>query len=80
MCVCVSRSLLMFTMENCFYVLISQAVRCLKDPSTPPRDKQGQKQELSSDLVRLPPSPPPPSFLLSPPLSFSPCFKTSSLL
>lgn len=47
-----SRSLLMFTMENCFYVLISQAVRCLKDPSILPRDKQRLKQELSSELVR----------------------------
>ncbi|KTG42314.1 hypothetical protein cypCar_00032850 [Cyprinus carpio] len=28
------KSLLMFSMENCFYVLISQAVRCLKDPSS----------------------------------------------
>lgn len=46
------RSLLMFTMENCFYVLISQAVRCLKDSSILPRDKQRLKQELSSELVR----------------------------
>uniref|UniRef100_A0A669BPD6 Nucleoporin NUP188 n=1 Tax=Oreochromis niloticus TaxID=8128 RepID=A0A669BPD6_ORENI len=48
-----SRSLLMFTMENCFYVLISQAVRCLKDPSILPRDKQRLKQELSSELSTL---------------------------
>lgn len=47
----VLRSLLMFTMENCFYVLISQAVRCLKDPAILPRDKQRLKQELSSELV-----------------------------
>uniref|UniRef100_A0A4W6BV08 Nucleoporin NUP188 n=1 Tax=Lates calcarifer TaxID=8187 RepID=A0A4W6BV08_LATCA len=46
-------SLLMFTMENCFYVLISQAVRCLKDPSILPRDKQRLKQELSSELSTL---------------------------
>uniref|UniRef100_A0A8C8GPZ1 Nucleoporin NUP188 n=1 Tax=Oncorhynchus tshawytscha TaxID=74940 RepID=A0A8C8GPZ1_ONCTS len=45
------KSLLMFTMENCFYVLISQAVRCLKDPSIAPRDKQRLKQELGSELV-----------------------------
>ncbi|MED6243772.1 hypothetical protein ATANTOWER_026653, partial [Ataeniobius toweri] len=44
------KSLLMFTMENCFYVLISQAVRCLKDPTILPRDKQRLKQELSSEL------------------------------
>lgn len=48
------RSLLMFTMENCFYVLISQAVRYLKDPAIVPRDKQRLKQELSSELVRRP--------------------------
>lgn len=42
----------MFTMENCFYVLISQAVRYLKDPAIIPRDKQRLKQELSSELVR----------------------------
>lgn len=46
------RSLLMFTMENCFYVLVSQAVRYLKDPAIVPRDKQRLKQELSSELVR----------------------------
>uniref|UniRef100_A0A673WRK5 Nucleoporin NUP188 n=1 Tax=Salmo trutta TaxID=8032 RepID=A0A673WRK5_SALTR len=47
------QSLLMFTMENCFYVLISQAVRCLKDPSIAPRDKQRLKQELGSELSTL---------------------------
>ncbi|XP_028274266.1 nucleoporin NUP188 homolog [Parambassis ranga] len=47
------KSLLMFTMENCFYVLISQAARCLKDPSILPRDKQRLKQELSSELSTL---------------------------
>uniref|UniRef100_A0A8D3DQQ1 Nucleoporin NUP188 n=1 Tax=Scophthalmus maximus TaxID=52904 RepID=A0A8D3DQQ1_SCOMX len=47
------RSLLMFTMENCFYVLISQAARCLKDPAFLPRDKQRLKQELSSELSTL---------------------------
>ncbi|KAM4635274.1 nucleoporin NUP188 [Polymixia lowei] len=47
------KSLLMFTMENCFYVLISQAVRCLKDPCILPRDKQRLKQELSSELSTL---------------------------
>lgn len=48
----IPRSLLMFTMENCFYVLVSQAVRYLKDPTIVPRDKQRLKQELSSELVR----------------------------
>ncbi|XP_077162658.1 nucleoporin NUP188 isoform X2 [Paroedura picta] len=47
------KSLLMFTMENCFYLLISQAVRCLKDPAVHPRDKQWMKQELSSELSTL---------------------------
>uniref|UniRef100_A0A8C1ZIA0 Nucleoporin NUP188 n=1 Tax=Cyprinus carpio TaxID=7962 RepID=A0A8C1ZIA0_CYPCA len=50
---CLFLSLLMFSMENCFYVLISQAVRCLKDPSVLPRDKQRLKQELSSELSTL---------------------------
>uniref|UniRef100_A0A670KCY9 Nucleoporin NUP188 n=1 Tax=Podarcis muralis TaxID=64176 RepID=A0A670KCY9_PODMU len=48
-----SRSLLMFTMENCFYLLISQALRYLKDPAVHPRDKQRMKQELSSELSTL---------------------------
>uniref|UniRef100_F6QM73 Nucleoporin NUP188 n=1 Tax=Ornithorhynchus anatinus TaxID=9258 RepID=F6QM73_ORNAN len=47
------KSLLLFTMENCFYLLISQAVRCLRDPSVHPRDKQRMKQELSSELSTL---------------------------
>nr|XP_023663672.1 nucleoporin NUP188 homolog [Paramormyrops kingsleyae] len=47
------KSLLMFTMENCFYVLISQAVRYLRDPSVHLRDKQRMKQELSSELSTL---------------------------
>lgn len=45
------KSLLMFTMENCFYLLISQAMRYLRDPAVHPRDKQRMKQELSSELV-----------------------------
>ncbi|RMB93436.1 hypothetical protein DUI87_30132 [Hirundo rustica rustica] len=45
------KSLLMFTMENCFYLLISQAVRYLRDPAVHPRDKQRMKQELSSELL-----------------------------
>lgn len=44
------KALLRFTMENCFYALISQAVRYLKDPSVHSRDKQRMKQELSSEL------------------------------
>uniref|UniRef100_A0A8C3JVI7 Nucleoporin NUP188 n=1 Tax=Calidris pygmaea TaxID=425635 RepID=A0A8C3JVI7_9CHAR len=47
------KSLLMFTMENCFYLLISQAVRFLRDPAVHPRDKQRMKQELSSELSTL---------------------------
>ncbi|MGH0123385.1 UNVERIFIED_CONTAM: hypothetical protein FKN15_021889 [Acipenser sinensis] len=47
------RSLLMFSMENCFHVLISQAVRYLKDPTVHLRDKQRMKQELSSELSTL---------------------------
>ncbi|KAE8583088.1 hypothetical protein XENTR_v10020421 [Xenopus tropicalis] len=47
------KSLLLFIMENCFYLLISQAVRYLRDPSVHPRDKQRMKQELSSELSTL---------------------------
>ncbi|EMP34696.1 hypothetical protein UY3_08273 [Chelonia mydas] len=47
------KTLLMFTMENCFYLLISQAVRYLRDPAVHPRDKQRMKQELSSELSTL---------------------------
>lgn len=43
----------MFTMENCFYLLISQAVRYLRDSAVHPRDKQRMKQELSSELVQM---------------------------
>ncbi|XP_061555304.1 nucleoporin NUP188 [Phycodurus eques] len=47
------KSLLMFIMENCFYVLVSQALRCLKDAAILPRDKQRLKQELCSELSTL---------------------------
>ncbi|XP_036272111.1 nucleoporin NUP188 isoform X4 [Pipistrellus kuhlii] len=47
------KSLLMFTMENCFYLLISQAMRYLRDPAVHSRDKQRMKQELSSELSTL---------------------------
>lgn len=47
------KSLLLFTMENCFYLLISQAMRYLRDPAVHPRDKQRMKQELSSELSTL---------------------------
>lgn len=43
----------MFSMENCFYLLISQAMRYLRDPAVPSRDKQRMRQELSSELVGL---------------------------
>ncbi|XP_062929559.1 nucleoporin NUP188 [Mobula hypostoma] len=72
------KALLRFTMENCFYALISQAVRYLKDPSVHARDKQRMKQELSSELStvlssisrysrRGAPSSPAAALLLTPP-------------
>ncbi|XP_069743045.1 LOW QUALITY PROTEIN: nucleoporin NUP188 [Narcine bancroftii] len=72
------KALLRFTMENCFYALISQAMRYLKDPSVHSRDKQRMKQELSSELStvltsisrysrRGAPSSPAAVLLLSPP-------------
>lgn len=47
------KALLMFSMENCFYLLISQAMRYLRDPAVPSRDKQRMRQELSSELSTL---------------------------
>ncbi|PIO39655.1 hypothetical protein AB205_0080430 [Aquarana catesbeiana] len=47
------RPLLLFIIENCFYLLISQALRYLRDPSVHPRDKQRMKQELASELSTL---------------------------
>ncbi|XP_075041132.1 nucleoporin NUP188 isoform X1 [Mixophyes fleayi] len=47
------KSLLLFIIENCFYLSISQAVRYLRDPSVHPRDKQRMKQELGSELSTL---------------------------
>lgn len=46
-----ARLLLLFIIENCFYMLISQALRYLRDPSVQHRDKQRMKQELASELV-----------------------------
>ncbi|KAM9326170.1 nucleoporin NUP188 [Gastrophryne carolinensis] len=47
------KPLVLFIIENCFYLLISQAVRYLRDPSVHPRDKQRIKQELASELSTL---------------------------
>ncbi|XP_068104600.1 nucleoporin NUP188 isoform X2 [Hyperolius riggenbachi] len=47
------KPLLLFIIENCFYLSISQAVRYLRDPSIHPRDKQRMKQELASELSTL---------------------------
>ncbi|XP_040261568.1 nucleoporin NUP188 isoform X1 [Bufo bufo] len=47
------RPLLLFIIENCFYLSISQAVRYLRDPAVHPRDKQRMKQELGSELSTL---------------------------
>ncbi|XP_056394145.1 nucleoporin NUP188 isoform X2 [Hyla sarda] len=47
------RPLLLFIIENCFYLSISQAVRYLRDQSVHPRDKQRMKQELGSELSTL---------------------------
>ncbi|XP_067051394.1 nucleoporin NUP188-like isoform X1 [Acropora muricata] len=45
-----SRSSLMFTMENALVVTLSQACRYLRDPSLDPRVKQFLKRELGSEL------------------------------
>lgn len=49
----VSRSLLMFTMENALIVALSQACRYLRDPALDPRVKQFLKRELGSELVSI---------------------------
>ena len=41
----------MFVMENALYLIMSQAVRYLREPNFPPRDKQLLKRELSAELV-----------------------------
>ena len=47
-----SRGLIMFVLENALYLIMSQAIRCLKDPSLHSREKQLIKRELSAELVR----------------------------
>ena len=47
----VSRSLILFVMENSLQLLMSQAVRYLKEPTLSARDKQLLKRELSAELV-----------------------------
>ncbi|XP_072287840.1 nucleoporin NUP188 isoform X3 [Pyxicephalus adspersus] len=47
------RPLLLFIIENCFYLLISQALRYLREPSVHSREKQRMKQELASELSTL---------------------------
>nr|KAG5705744.1 hypothetical protein BaRGS_027403 [Batillaria attramentaria] len=46
-----NRSLLLFVMENCLTLAMTQAVRYLREPSLPQRDKQFLKRELGTELV-----------------------------
>ena len=45
------RSMLTFVLENSLLVIMSQAVRYLKDPALSLRDKQLLKRELGAELV-----------------------------
>ncbi|PVD21635.1 hypothetical protein C0Q70_17434 [Pomacea canaliculata] len=45
-----SRSLLLFIMENCLTLTLSQACRNLREPALPQREKQFLKRELSTEL------------------------------
>jgi len=46
----IKKSLILFVMENSLQLLMSQAVRYLKDPNLSARDKQLLKRELSAEL------------------------------
>ncbi|KAK7495801.1 hypothetical protein BaRGS_00013021 [Batillaria attramentaria] len=46
----VPKSLLLFVMENCLTLAMTQAVRYLREPSLPQRDKQFLKRELGTEL------------------------------
>lgn len=47
------RSLIMFVMENALYLVMSQAMRLLRDPSLPQTDKQLLKRELGTEMVHV---------------------------
>lgn len=46
------RSLIMYVMENALYLVMSQAMRLLRDPSLLQADKQLLKRELGTEMVR----------------------------
>lgn len=41
----------MFVMENALYLVMSQAMRLLRDPGLPQTDKQLLKRELGTEMV-----------------------------
>ena len=45
------RSVVMYVLENPLWLIMSQAVRLLREPNFAPRDKQLLKRELSAELV-----------------------------
>ena len=47
----IRRSVVMFVLENALYLIMSQAMRYLREPGMSPREKQLLKRELSAELV-----------------------------
>ena len=47
----IRRSVVMFVLENALYLIMSQAMRYLREPAMSPREKQLLKRELSAELV-----------------------------
>ncbi|KAJ8299932.1 hypothetical protein KUTeg_021451 [Tegillarca granosa] len=46
----ISKTLVLFVMENALYIIMSQAMRYLRDPNLPPSDKQLLKRELGTEM------------------------------
>lgn len=46
----IPKSLIMFVMENALYLVMSQAMRLLRDPGLPQTDKQLLKRELGTEM------------------------------
>ena len=49
----IRRAWVMFVLENALYLIMSQAVRYLREPAMSSRDKQLLKRELSAELVSI---------------------------
>jgi len=45
------RPLVLFVMENALMLMMTQVMRCIRDPNLSQRDKQLLKRELGAELV-----------------------------